>query len=294
MKIDFDRIKKELSIEKVLREYGMFQDLKQNGTKLCGKCPIHNGDNPRSFNVSLDKNLWHCFTHCGGGSVIDFLMAVENISVLEAGKLGYEMLGIQPEDEKKPKETQKTLEFKLSLDHKHKYLEMRNIDPKTAKFFGIGFCSKGIMAGKIAIPIYNTKGDLIAYCGRAIDDSKPKYFFPRGFEKSKIVYNINNAIKKKNKDVVVVEGFFDVFALHKAGINSVALMGSSLSYYQKMQLLSLDKKITIMFDGDSAGRNGMNKTINALNYKKPLKAIYLPENTQPEHFNATALKEMLY
>ena len=55
-----------------------------------------------------------------------------------------------------------------------------------------------------------------------------------------------------------------------------------------------DNSITIMFDGDNAGRNGMIKAINVLNEKKPLKAIYLPENTQPEHFSANALKKMLY
>ena len=292
MKLDFEKIKKELSIEKVLSEYGMMKDLKESGLKIYGKCPIHNGDNPRAFNVSLDKNLWNCFTHCGGGTVIDLLMAIENVNAYEAGKLGYEILGNNKKE--KLKHTLKPLEFKLNLEHNHKYLKKRNIDSKTAKHFGIGYCNKGLMAGRIAIPIHDVKGNLIAYCGRAIDNNQPKYFFPRGFHKNMVVYNLNRIIKKSSKEIVIVEGFFDVFALYRAGIDSVAMMGSSLSYYQKKQLISLEKRIMLMFDGDKSGRSGMNKAINVLHEKRPLKAIYLPENTQPEHFKANNLRDMLY
>jgi len=292
MKIDYEKIKKELSIERVLGEYGMMQELKQNGLKFYGKCPIHNGDNPRAFNVSLDKNLWNCFTHCGGGTVIDLLMAIENVNAYEAGKLSYEILGINKDENSK--HTLKPLEFKLNLEHNHQYLKKRNIDSKTAKHFGIGYCKKGLMAGRVAIPIHDVDGNLIAYCGRAIDNNQPKYFFPRGFHKNMVVYNLNRIIKNKSKEIVIVEGFFDVFALYKAGIDSVAIMGSCLSYYQKKQLISLEKSLILMFDGDKSGSSGMNKAIDVLHKKRPLKVIYLPENTQPEHFNANNLREMLY
>jgi DNA primase len=292
MKIDFEKIKRELSIERVLIEYGLMQNLKQNGSRLYGKCPIHNGDNPRAFNVSLDKNLWNCFTNCGGGTVIDLLMAIENVNSYEAGKLGYEMLGINKSENLK--RNKKSLELNLILEDNHQYLKTRNIDPKTAKHFGIGYCKKGLMAGKIAIPIHDVDGNLMAYCGRAVDNAQPKYFFPRGFQKNRIVYNLNRIGKNSNEEVVVVEGFFDVFALYKAGIDSVAIMGCSLSYHQKKQLISLDKKLTIMFDGDKSGINGMIKAINVLYEKKPLKAIYLPENTQPEHFKEDKLIEIIH
>lgn len=83
LKMDFDEIKKRLSIEEVLNYYGIC-NLKRIGNSLHGSCPIHQGDNPRAFNVSLDKNLWNCFTHCSGGSVIDLIMKIENVSLYEA------------------------------------------------------------------------------------------------------------------------------------------------------------------------------------------------------------------
>lgn len=294
MKPDYERIKRELSIERVLREYGMSLDLKKSGSQLYGRCPIHNGDNPTAFNVSLEKNLWNCFTHCGGGSVIDLLMAIERVGVREAAKLGYEILGIAVPGENSVTRALKPLKFKLTLEPDHNYLKSRNISPNTAKYFGIGYCTRGMMAGRIAIPIRDAESKLVAYCGRAIDDTKPKYRFPRGFPKNQVVYNLNRVRKNGGGEVVVAEGFFDVFALYAAGIDGVALMGSSLSHYQKKQLLSLERRLAFMFDGDEAGVRGMTKAINALNEKRPFKAIYLPENMQPEHYGPSYLREFLH
>lgn len=294
MRPDYERIKRELPVERVLHEYGMLQDLKRSGTRLVGSCPIHNGDNPRAFNVSLEKNLWNCFTHCGGGSVIDLLMAVEHVNAREAARIGSDLLGISDKDGRPSGSVLKPLRFRLSLDHNHSYLKKRNVDSDTANYFGIGHCDKGIMAGRIAIPIHDVDGNLVAYCGRAIDNTQPKYCFPRGFPKNSVVYNLNRIMKAQDKEVVVVEGFFDVFALYVAGVDAVALMGCSLSHHQKKQLFSLEQRLAFMFDGDEAGRRGMHKAIDALHEKRPIKAIYLPENMQPDHYGPNYLQEFLY
>lgn len=294
MKPDYERIKRELPVERVLHEYGMLQDLKRSGDHLSGSCPIHNGDNPTAFNVSLEKNLWNCFTHCGGGSVIDLLMAIEKVSAREAVLIGNNLLGIDNPKGHTSEPGLKPLKFKLTLDSEHPYLEKRNVTPETAQYFGIGYCSKGIMTSRIAIPIHDVDGNLVAYCGRAIDNTQPKYRFPRGFPKNQVVYNLNRIRNNQGGEVVVVEGFFDVFALYAAGIDSVALMGSSMSRYQKKQLLSLEQRLAFMFDGDEAGSRGMNKAINALHNKRPIKAIYLPKNMQPDHCVPNYLQEFLY
>ncbi|MBW8034391.1 MAG: toprim domain-containing protein [Planctomycetes bacterium] len=293
MKPDYERIKRELSIERVLREYGMSLDLKKSGSQLYGRCPIHNGDNPRAFNVSLEKNLWNCFTHCGGGSVIDLLMAIENVGVREAAQIGNDLLGICYEEGRPAGSVLKPLRFRLTLEPDHNYQKSRNISPETAQYFGIGYCNRGIMTGRIAIPIHDVDGNLVAYCGRAVDDTQPKYRFPRGFPKNRVVYNLNHVVKDQGKEVVVVEGFFDVFALYAAGLESVALMGSSMSHHQKKQLLSLEQRLAFMFDGDEAGRRGMRQAIDALHEKRPIKAIYLPENMQPDHYGQNYLREFL-
>ena len=53
--------------------------------------------------------------------------------------------------------------------------------------FGIGYCSRGMFQGHIAIPIHNPAGGLIAYLGRMVDGKEPKYKLPRGFKKSQVL-----------------------------------------------------------------------------------------------------------
>jgi hypothetical protein len=65
------------------------------------------------------------------------------------------------------------------------YLAQRGVDSKTAAHFGIGFYpGKGLMEGRIVIPIHNEEGILVAYAGRNLDQSEPRYRFPGRFCKS--------------------------------------------------------------------------------------------------------------
>lgn len=291
MSIDFAMLKRKLSIERVLKEYRMLEHLRNNAGKMYGPCPVHLGDNPRAFNADLEKNLWNCFTHCGGGSVIDLIMAIENVNAYEAARMGCEMLGITVEAVR-GSEKSKQVCSELSLDAEHPYLTERNVDIETAQYFGIGFCSKGKMAGRLAIPIHDEHDRLVAYCGRTTQALEPKYLFPKGFPKNRIVYNLNRAKKSSKNEVVIVEGFFDVYALHKAGIESVAIMGSSMSLDQKRQIVSLEKRISLMLDGDAVGRKGMERAVRLLQERKPIKAIYLPDPMQPEDLTANYLRRV--
>jgi DNA primase len=74
--------------------YGL-TNLKRDGDKLVGPCPVHNGDSPRAFHADLKKNVWHCFSRCQkGGNQIDLVAQKEGISIREAGlKLQERFLG---------------------------------------------------------------------------------------------------------------------------------------------------------------------------------------------------------
>jgi DNA primase len=91
------------------------------------------------------------------------------------------------------------------------------------------------MHGRIVIPIHNEQGELVAYAGRAIDGSEPRYKLPAGFHKSHELFNLHRAIGESGgqSQVVVVEGFFDCMKVSAAGLACVALMGSSLSAQQE-------------------------------------------------------------
>ena len=66
----WDQVKANTSVFDFIQE---FVPLKKTGNFAVGHCPFHDDQHP-SFSVNVDKNYWHCFAGCGGGSIIDFWM----------------------------------------------------------------------------------------------------------------------------------------------------------------------------------------------------------------------------
>jgi DNA primase len=151
---------------------------------------------------------------------------------------------------------------KLQADHP--YLAERGLTPETIAEFGVGFCGKGMMAGRIAIPIHDITGNVVAYAGRAIGDTTeetPKYKLPPGFRKSLELFNIDRAIKEPaDMPLVIVEGFFDCMKLHQHGCHKVvALMGSTMSSAQEELIrkhINGRSQVIVMLDEDEAGQVG--------------------------------------
>jgi DNA primase len=120
-------------------------------------------------------------------------------------------------------------------------LAQRGIDKETAEYFGVGFFSrKGSMAGRVVIPIENERGELVAYAGRSMNSSEPKYKLPAGFKKSQVLFNVCRALDEGSTGaVVLVEGFFDCMKVTQAEHVCVALMGCSLSRSKRLNSLGI-------------------------------------------------------
>jgi len=94
--IDFTALKREVSIRDVLARYGLFDGLREKKPgKLVGACPIHGGKNGTSFNVDTEKNVFHCFSQCGGGNILDLVMKIEHCSIREAGEKLTDWFGLR-------------------------------------------------------------------------------------------------------------------------------------------------------------------------------------------------------
>jgi DNA primase len=188
------------------------------------------------------------------------------------------------------------LRFELNeLDGTHPYLGLRGFLQETIAAFGIGYCAKGIMAGRIAIPIHNPAGELVAYAGRwpgKPPDDQPKYLFPRGLRKSLELFNYHRAVAlKQEKSLAVVEGFFDCMKVWQAGFERVvAIMGSSLSDAQEaliVKAVGSDGQVLLMFDEDGAGRIGREKAAARLARHVEVRIIELEvEGVQPDYLPA--------
>jgi DNA primase len=195
------------------------------------------------------------------------------------------------------------LSFKLeNLKTDHSYLAERGLTAETVAEFGLGFCSRGTMSGRIVIPINNKDGELVGYVGRwpgQPPEDRPKYKLPAGFRKSAEVFNLDRALKEeKGLPLIVVEGFFDVIKLWQLGFHRVvSIMGSSLSMAQEAALVEASdgrSGIILMFDEDEAGRTGREKALVRLARRLFVRVAVLPqEGAQPDHLTENEVHALL-
>jgi len=93
------------------------------------------------------------------------------------------------------------LTFELKPDPDHPFLRDRKVSKALVEEFGLGFAKRGSMQRRICFPIHNEDGALIAYAGRWAEDDvpegKPRYMLPNGFEKSKVLFNLNRVLAQR-------------------------------------------------------------------------------------------------
>ncbi len=143
-----------------------------------------------------------------------------------------------------------------------------------------------MMQGRICIPIHNEAGELVAYAGRWPGNAgwpagEERYKLPPGFRKSHVLFNLNR-VPDDDWHVVLVEGFFSVFRLYAIDVPAVALMGCSLSDEQIELLARRTKRITVLTDGDAAGRAARAGIVPRLAERLDVYAPLLPEGSSPD------------
>jgi DNA primase len=307
--VDFKEVKNAVSMQMMLDKYGV--KLKKSGDNHVGCCPIHKGTNGRQFSVNLKKNIWQCFGDCQtGGNVMDFTAMMEfgnkNAASIRKAALRLKSWflidapsqksevkrdpeepagGSKPGDENgqdADKKENKPLTFELKhLDQDHPWFSSRDISPDTVSYFGLGLQKKGkTIANRVAIPIHDHAGQLVAYCGKAINKNQikkeGKYKLPAKFIKSDVLYNLHRQ-KKDFKALILVESFISVWKLHQMGFScSVALMGSRLTQAQEKLItgfLGPHKRVICMFDADEAGKKCTLDCLNRLSSSVFVKTV---------------------
>jgi DNA primase len=142
----------------------------------------------------------------------------------------------------------------------------------------------------------------LAYLGRWPGDcdeaaGRPRYKWPPGFEKSRVVYGVREALAgTEGKPLIVVEGVFDVYHLVQSGYpNTVALFGSMLSEAQADILASTGRGIILMLDGDPAGQTGTQQAFAKLLPRRcpQLSVVTLAEKEEPDRLPAEQLHRYL-
>ncbi len=160
-----------------------------------------------------------------------------------------------------------------------KFCKSSDISDSDYKKLGL-FSDKGnfLFKNRIMFPITNFRSEVVGFGGRALEDYGPKYLNSSEssiYKKNRTLYFLPNFLKdiKKNKFVIIVEGYFDVIAFNKLGYSNVASpSGTALTIQQLSQISKYTDEIYLCFDNDDAGieatkriveiKNNISKDIN--------------------------------
>ena len=209
-------------------------------------------------------------------------------------------------------------EGKVALDYYHS----RGYSDATIKHFGLGFApqswdyllralrAKGfkdeelvaaflaargrngglydVFRNRVMIPIIDIRGNVVAFGGRVLDDSKPKYINTEGtlaFSKSRNLFALNFA-KNAGRELNLCEGYMDVIAMHQAGFtNTVAALGTSFPEEQMQLIARYADRINLIFDADSAGQKATRRAIDNLRRTGlDVRVVTIPNGKDPDEF----------
>ncbi len=330
--INFKELRAKLDFEAVLRHYDV--EVKRRGDQHHGFCPLplHKGEkHSPSFSANLKRGIFHCFGCGAKGNVLEFAALMEKVDLENGAAFREVAVELQKrfcaeldtaspakkqavkKIEKPPTETlpvvvNPPLDFELKgLDPNHPYLLNRGFLSETIAHFGLGFCSRGSLKDRVAIPLHDREGKLIGYAGRVVDDTKitednPRYRLPSKrerdgksveFRKTLFLYN-GFRMRAPLDDLVVVEGFASVWWLHQSGWqNAVATMGADCSEEQAKLVVSLVKpsgRVWVVPDGDDAGRRFAQSLLFQLSPHRFIRWVKLDEGTQATDVPSERLK----
>ncbi len=181
--------------------------------------------------------------------------------------------------------------------------QVEGLPPETLEAAGLVVPRKGgggfydRFRHRVMVPIRDRQGRVIAFGGRSLDGAEPKYLNSpetEVFEKGKHLFGLDRAadpIRRADR-AVVVEGYFDVIALHAAGItNAVAALGTALSSRQITQICRCcdGRRLILNFDSDGAGVRAAQRAIGeveqlALQGQLELRVLQLPSGKDPDEF----------
>ena len=154
-----------------------------------------------------------------------------------------------------------------------KYLKSKGF--KESEMLQAGVIKRGnrgcydIFRNRVMTPIIDVRGNVIAFGGRVLDDSKPKYINTSdtlAYKKTYELFGLNFAKDSSSDTLILCEGYMDVIAMHQAGFtNAVAGCGTALTSEQVRLISRYAKEVILAYDADGAGQKAVEKAINLFN-----------------------------
>ena len=335
-----DEVRLQNDIVEVISQY---VPLKQKGYTNYGLCPFHN-EKTAYFSVNSEKQFYYCFGCGAAGNVFSFLMEMENMDFPEAMKKLAERAHITLPEPERSAQVIAAEQTKQRLFDIHKaagrffyeclqeeqgksaraYLTKRQMDPRIARKFGIGYSpdsydalfkhlkEKGFTVsdilksglvlenkdgkgyhdrfrGRLMFPIFDVQGRVVGFGGRILAKGEPKYLnSPETilFSKSRNLYGLNFAKAAKKRELILVEGYMDMLSIYQAGFhNVVASLGTAFNQEHARTLKRFADDVILLYDSDEAGTNAALRAIPVLVKNGfRVKVTQVPDGKDPDEF----------
>ncbi len=241
--IDFQHLKQTIKIDSVFALLGL--SLKQSGEQWRGACPACKSGGDRTLVVTPNKAAYYCFAAKQGGDVIALVAHIKTIGMKEAAAFLAE--GSEPPAKvpaSKPTLPVTVPEKKKAgfnpltyLQPEHPAVQGLGVSAETASYFGAGFAPRGILRGRMAIPIHDRDGTLMAYCGRVVKDESPTLLFPNGFQPADHIFGAHLV---RAGHLTLVRDPLSVLTAFESGVeNVIAFLTDSITAQQLETLASL-------------------------------------------------------
>lgn len=335
-----DEVRLQNDIVEVISQY---VPLKQKGSSYFGLCPFHN-EKTASFSVNSEKQFYYCFGCGAAGNVFSFLMEMENCDFPEAMKRLADRAHIALPEPEKNAQAIAAEQLKQRLFDIHTtagrffydclqseegkearaYLQKRQMDPRIARKFGIGYSperydalfkhlkEKGFSVsdilktglvlenkdgkgyhdrfrGRLMFPIFDVQGRVVGFGGRILAKGEPKYLnSPETilFSKSRNLYGLNFAKAARKRELILVEGYMDMLSIYQAGFhNVVASLGTAFNQEHARTLKRFADDVILLYDSDEAGTNAALRAIPVLVKNGfRVKVTQVPDGKDPDEF----------
>lgn len=301
--LDFQWLKRRVSIEQVLADKALLSQLRRCTGRLVGPCPVHRGDNPNAFVVNLRKNLWICFTGCdAGGDVVELVRRLDGKNYRQAAEYLAELAQGLPSAPLKPVATRsesfRPFPYRLQLHADVGFLQKKGIHPGTARRFETGLYRKqGFLEGCIGVRLHDPNGSPLGYAGRRLDSRLAarfgKWKFPRQLPRNQLLFNFHRIRSRlPASTLVLTECPWSVMRLHQIDVPAVALLGIHLSEPQH-RLLRSASRVVIMFDGDPAGTKAAATLHERIASAAKVVIASVPQGLDPDDLSDLELRRLL-
>ncbi|MBR2079961.1 MAG: DNA primase [Clostridia bacterium] len=184
-----------------------------------------------------------------------------------------------------PNEWRALLTHMRGLGYSYEELYEANLANRSDKDGKISYYDS--FRNRVMVPIIDVRGNVVAFGGRVLDDSKPKYINTSDtlvYKKSLGVFGLNFAKNSPEKTLILVEGYMDAISLHEAGFtNAIACLGTALTSEMAHLLSRYAEEIILSYDADEAGQKATERAIGILgSIGMKMRVIHLSGGKDPD------------